>query len=95
MCSHTCGFPIVPEIDDYCMRAPAPPLRFSLLSAEVEVMFFAMRHGVPSIGVPCVPWCKGMGPVTGISIIVSAVSLSDFSSFFLSQRDLSSLELTH
>jgi hypothetical protein len=49
------------RIDDYCMRAPAPPLRFSLLGAEVEVMVFAMRHGVPSIGVPCVPWCKGKG----------------------------------
>jgi hypothetical protein len=44
-------------------------------------MVFAMRHGVPSIGVPCVPWCKGKGSVTGISIIVPA-SLSDFSSFF-------------
>jgi hypothetical protein len=76
------------------MRAPTPPfvVLFSLFGVQ-ELRSCFLRCGMAYLLSVCLV-CLGVmeGPVTGISIIVSAVLT--LSSSFPFQRDLSSLELT-
>lgn len=98
MCSHTCGFPIVPETDDDDASSRPALLRgfvslFDVMSAMGHVFRdAAWRIACLSVCLVC-RGVSGRHAVTGISILVLA--LLDFSFFsFVLQRDLSSLELT-